>query len=315
MRPAGGSGRESTLSRHWASCSTSRSLLFGKACAVGNAVRGCDTFLTALALQMEAESSRADGAPRRGFVFRYSGTGQAASDVPTQIATLICQHVKGRELPRVDCIRLGGGSLEQALKARAAEVGARVSATLAAATPHFAPFRRASGDADAVAGRLERLAVLPTLSRSNSFSLCERMAEGDRAFAAAYRSLKLLHLGPTLSSPLAAPPSTSAPPTLARTASVRLQGSGGEERDGPAKRAKSLAPPAASPPAREEPAAPAFGARFGGVAPVVAPGSPRVPSPPSRRLTTPGAEPLSRVPSAEMRQQRIAATITRQRSM
>ena len=46
--------------------------------AVGNAVRGCDTFLTALALQMEAESSRADGTPRRGFVFRYSGTGQAA---------------------------------------------------------------------------------------------------------------------------------------------------------------------------------------------------------------------------------------------
>ena len=64
--------------------------------------------------------------------------------MPTQIATLICQHVKGRELPRVDCIRLGGGSLEQALKARAAEVGARVSATLAAATPHFAPFRRSS---------------------------------------------------------------------------------------------------------------------------------------------------------------------------
>jgi len=66
---------------------------------------------------------------------------------------------------------------------------------------------------------------------------------------------------------------------LCRTASVRLQGSGGEERDGPAKRAKSLAPPAASPPAasppaREEPAAPAFGARFGGVAPVVAPGPP-----------------------------------------
>mmetsp|Transcript_9658 Transcript_9658/g.30685 ORF Transcript_9658/g.30685 Transcript_9658/m.30685 type:complete len:444 (-) Transcript_9658:127-1458(-) len=175
--------------------------VFAVWCAVGNAVRGCDTFLTALALQMEAESSRADGAPRRGFVFRYSGTGQAASDVPTQIATLICQHVKGQELPRVDCIRLGGGSLEQALKARAAEVGARVSATLAAATPHFAPFRRASGDADAVAGRLERLAVLPTLSRSNSFSLCERMAEGDRAFAAAYRSLKPLQSGPPLSSP------------------------------------------------------------------------------------------------------------------
>ena len=64
--------------------------------------------------------------------------------MPTQIATLICQHVKGQELPRVDCVRLGGGSLEQALKARAAEVGIRVSATLAAATPHFAPFRRAS---------------------------------------------------------------------------------------------------------------------------------------------------------------------------
>jgi len=54
------------------------SQVFAVWCAVGNAVRGCDTFLTALALQMEAESSRADGAPRRGFVFRYSGTGLAA---------------------------------------------------------------------------------------------------------------------------------------------------------------------------------------------------------------------------------------------
>ena len=91
--------------------------------------------------------------------------------MPTQIATLICQHVKGRELPRVDCIRLGGGSLEQALKARAAEVGARVSATLAAATPHFAPFRRSTVCSSR---RLERLAVLPTLSRSNSFLCASR---------------------------------------------------------------------------------------------------------------------------------------------
>ncbi|EOD41824.1 hypothetical protein EMIHUDRAFT_95043 [Emiliania huxleyi CCMP1516] len=69
------------------------------------------------------ETQREDGEAARRPVFAvWCAVGNAAaSDVPTQIATLICQHVKGRELPRVDCIRLGGGSLEQALKARAAE--------------------------------------------------------------------------------------------------------------------------------------------------------------------------------------------------